>query len=169
MARYKNYSEEFKKALIKKVVLNPEGSVNAIARDAGVPSSTLGNWVRRAQIKGSGLAEKKQDKWSPEDKLNAVIKTASMNEAEKSEYCREQGIYTSDIERWRSDCLAGCTDKKTEKLNKKERAEVRRLEKETKRLQKELKRKDKALAETAALLVLKKKAQALWGDDEEDI
>jgi len=168
MSRYKSYTEKFKKALIKKVVLNPERSVTEIAKDAGVPSSTLSNWLRQAQIKGSGLTEKKQNKWSSEDKLNAVIATASMNEAEKSEYCRKQGIFTSDIDLWRSDCLAGCADKKTEKLSKKEKAKVRKLEKETKRLKKELNRKDKALAETAALLVLKKKAQALWGDDEEN-
>lgn len=169
MAQYKSYSENFKKALIKKVMLNPERSVTEIASEAGVPSTTLWNWLKRSQIKGTGLAEKKQEKWSAEDKLNAVIKTASMNEAEKSEYCRKEGIFTSDIESWRSDCLAGCAEKKAEKLTKKEKAEVRRLEKETKNLQKELRRKDKALAEAAALLVLKKKAEALWGDDEENI
>ena len=35
-------------------------------------------------------------------------------------------------------------------------------------LEKELRRKDKALAEAAALLVLQKKAQALWGDEDDD-
>ena len=35
-------------------------------------------------------------------------------------------------------------------------------------LEKELRRKDAALAETAALLVLKKKAQAIWGDEDDD-
>ncbi len=34
-------------------------------------------------------------------------------------------------------------------------------------LERELRRKDAALAETAALLVLKKKAQAIWGDGDE--
>jgi hypothetical protein len=33
-------------------------------------------------------------------------------------------------------------------------------------LERELRRKEKALAETAALLVLRKKAQAIWGEDE---
>jgi hypothetical protein len=35
-------------------------------------------------------------------------------------------------------------------------------------LEKELKRKDKALAETAALLVLKKKVQEIWGDEDDE-
>jgi hypothetical protein len=34
-------------------------------------------------------------------------------------------------------------------------------------LERELRRKDAALAETAALLVLQKKAQAIWGLDED--
>jgi transposase len=33
-------------------------------------------------------------------------------------------------------------------------------------LEKELVRKEKALAETAAILVLRKKAEAIWGDQE---
>jgi len=33
-------------------------------------------------------------------------------------------------------------------------------------LEKELRRKDKALAETAALLVLKKKVREIWGDED---
>lgn len=41
--------------------------------------------------------------------------------------------------------------------------ELKESEKERKKLEKELQRKDKALAETAALLVLSKKAHAIWG------
>ena len=36
------------------------------------------------------------------------------------------------------------------------------------RLEKELQRKEKALAEAAALLILRKKVQAIWGDREDD-
>ncbi len=35
-------------------------------------------------------------------------------------------------------------------------------------LERELARKEKALAETAALLALSKKAQAIWGDAEDE-
>ncbi len=41
-------------------------------------------------------------------------------------------------------------------------------QREIKRLKKELTRKDKALAEAAALLLVTKKMQALWGEAEED-
>ncbi len=40
-------------------------------------------------------------------------------------------------------------------------------EKRIKALERELRQKEKALAETAALLVLRKKAQAIWGDEDE--
>lgn len=50
------------------------------------------------------------------------------------------------------------------RLNK----ESKEKDKEIKKLQNELKRKEAALAETAALIVLRKKAQAIWGDSEED-
>ncbi len=46
--------------------------------------------------------------------------------------------------------------------------EMRALRQEVRTLKKELRRKDKALAETAALLVLKKKAAAIWGETEDD-
>ena len=43
-------------------------------------------------------------------------------------------------------------------------------QRELRRLKKELQRKESALAETAAMLVLRKKAEAIWGSsqDEED-
>ena len=46
--------------------------------------------------------------------------------------------------------------------------EAKKDKKQINQLEKELRRKDKALAETAALLVLRKKANAIWGEDEDD-
>ena len=46
--------------------------------------------------------------------------------------------------------------------------EIRSEKKRSKALEKELLRKERALAETAALLTLRKKAQAIWGEDEAD-
>jgi hypothetical protein len=44
--------------------------------------------------------------------------------------------------------------------------EVRKLKGELATLQRELNRKEKALSEAAALLVLQKKYQALWEDED---
>jgi len=51
-------------------------------------------------------------------------------------------------------------NKELEKKNKE-------LEKKNKELEKELARKDKALAEMAALITLKKKAEAIWGEEDQ--
>ena len=51
-------------------------------------------------------------------------------------------------------------------LTRGQRREWQRDKKKLHRLEKELRRKEKALAEAAALLVLEKKAQALWGERE---
>ena len=45
---------------------------------------------------------------------------------------------------------------------------VRQIEDRIRELERELRRKDKALAEAAAILVLRKKLNAYWGNDSED-
>ncbi len=45
---------------------------------------------------------------------------------------------------------------------------IKQEQKRVRQLSKELNRKEKALAEAAALLVLRKKAQAIWGDDADE-
>ena len=57
---------------------------------------------------------------------------------------------------------------KKDDLSAKQKSELKLLKHKIKQLTQELNRKDKALAETAALLVLKKKANLIWGEDEED-
>lgn len=85
-----------------------------------------------------------------------------MNEAELSTYCRQRGLYPDQIKQWRQAC---------EQANDWDRSQNRRLQntrkldhQRIKQLERELGRKEKALAETAALLVLRKKAQAIWGE-----
>ena len=53
-------------------------------------------------------------------------------------------------------------------MNKNYRKRLEIKEKEKEKIEKDLARKEKALAETAALLVLRKKANAIWGMDEEE-
>jgi transposase-like protein len=165
MARYTSYTNEFKDAMIQKLLTSTNKSVSSLSREAGIPISTLKNWKNKyCQNKGIVLSK---NKLKPEEKFNIVILTASMSEAEKNEYCRKNGIYPEDIERWKEDCITACAEGSGTK-SKRDRKAERKLEQETKRLKKELTRKEKALAETAALLVLKKKADALWGGQEDE-
>ena len=95
-----------------------------------------------------------------------MLESSSFTEAELAEYCRRKGIYVDEVKAWREQCLkANETTTEDPKLLK----ESLKAEKEiNKELQRELRHKEKALAETAALLVLRKKANAIWGDPEED-
>jgi hypothetical protein len=57
---------------------------------------------------------------------------------------------------------------KKDDLSIKHKSELKLLKNQIKQLTQELNRKEKALAETAALLVFKKKANLIWGEDEAD-
>ncbi|MDD6414039.1 MAG: IS3 family transposase, partial [Blautia sp.] len=101
-----------------------------------------------------------------QDKFLIVVETASMNETELAEYARKKGLYVEQIKAWKDACMNanGGIAKEAARLNR----ELRDSEKERRKLERELARKEKALAETAALLVLRKKADAIWGDPEEE-
>ena len=101
-----------------------------------------------------------------DDKLAVVIETASLNEAQLSEYCRSKGLYPEQINEWKTSALSGYQNNRQMKKEKIQNHQQDR--KKIKRLESELRRKEKALAETAALLVLSKKCQAIWGEHEED-
>lgn len=101
---------------------------------------------------------------SAEAKLSHVIAAGSLSEAEISQYCREKGIYAEQIKEWRLAFLEGQIPRKQQ--SRREKAEERKDQQKIRRLERELRRKDKALAEAAALLVLQKKLQSLYGEEE---
>jgi transposase len=156
------YSEGFKEAMIAKMTGSEPKSATGLAEEMGVSQSTLSRWLREYGRVGStpmeGRMEKQPRNWGPEQKLRAVVAYEALEEQQKGKYLREQGLYAVEIERWRRQVLAAL-EKKPSKGN----PESRRV----KELERELRRKEKALAETAALLVLKKKLQQIWGDRED--
>jgi len=94
------------------------------------------------------------------------METALLSEIEISQYCRKKGLFPEQIQEWKVAC---------EKANDWDKHSSQQLEhavkeerQKNKLLARELNRKEKALAETAALLVLRKKAQAIWGTEEEE-
>jgi len=101
---------------------------------------------------------------SSEEKFAVVIESASLNEVELSEYCRRKGLYPEQIQAWRKTCLQA----NASATPKVDQTQVRAQAKQIKQLEAELRRKEKALAETAALLVLQKKVQAIWGEPEDE-
>jgi transposase len=79
------------------------------------------------------------------------------------EWIRKHGLHTEHLTLWERE-LEGFVKNKDQDL-KQENAQ---LKKELKELKKQAKRDKAAMAEALALLTLKKKADALLGQDEED-
>jgi len=156
-----NYSDDFKDAMIRKMSGPAARSATALASEVGVSQGTLSRWLRdrgRFGATGGKVDSKKRSKnWTAIEKLQAVVAYEGLEESEQGQYLRSHGLYSVEIERWRDEMLEGL-NQKPKKGDPKERR-IRELESE-------LRRKEKALAETAALLVLKKKAQEIWGDSE---
>jgi len=162
------YSLEFKENVVRRLMPPNAESVAQVHRDTGVSEATLYLWRNEYRDKGMAVPAdpSNPENWSGENKLAVVIETASLNEAQLSEYCRKKGLYPEQISRWREGAAMGNArlddlDRSTRRLLSKEKKRIRRLERE-------LKRKEKALAEAAALLVLEKKAQAIWGEPADD-
>ncbi len=76
-------------------------------------------------------------------------------------FLRKEGVHQAQLDEWRAaaeQALDVTVAAKAEATHAQELAALR----------KELARKDKALAEAAARLVLRKKLEALWGDEDDD-
>ena len=89
-----------------------------------------------------------------------------MSELQLGEYLRSNGILREETDTWRAICESA-NDKAAANAQKYRTALTAELAR-SRKLEAELTRKEKALAETAALLVLRGKAQAIWGDNGED-
>ena len=157
-----SYPLQFKENVVK-MVLTGTDSQAQIAKDMGVPGSTMRYWLKKAQSTGDTIMakhEKRPQDWSSKEKLDALLESAKLTDEQLGAWCRQKGIHTHHLEKWK---IEFSKDQSRNKDNN-----VRQLKKEVKDLQKELNRKDKALAETTALLVLKKKVDTIWGDNRDD-
>ena len=164
MARY---SSERKESILKKLLPPINLTVAEVARQEGMSAQTLYTWRDKAKRLGKPVLGKKlsTEDWSAEAKLATVVETMSLSESQLSQYCREKGLYPEQVKRWKQECLQGFQN--SEAVNKVSQRQSKSDKAEIKILKKDLRRKEKALAETAALLVLRKKLDALWEDDEE--
>ena len=154
------YPKDLKSSIISKMLPPLNQSVSDLAKETGIPYNTLYTW-RASTLKKNGIM-KKSSSFSPEQKLNIIMETACLSQAELSTYCREKGLFPEEIAQWKANALSGFHDASQQNKVDKE------LMLENKKLKKELRRKDKALAETAALLVLRKKLNAFYEAEEED-
>ena len=142
-------------------LLPPESAaIDVVAREIGIGTDTLARWREDARSRTTlGRA------WSAGSRLEAVLTTAAMNEANKSAWCRSHGAYPEELAEWRASATTALAA--PEELRASPQA-TRQDRKRIKELERELLRKDRALAETAALLVLSKKMQAIFNQGEDE-
>lgn len=164
MTNNKKYTREYKQRILESLMPPQNKTVPQVAKEENINRNTLYGWVKVARESGASIPNSSpshQKKWRKEDKFKMVMETYSMNETELSAYCREHGLYVSEIKDWAKRLEQSLDDKI-------DSAELTAEKNRSRQLEKELSRKEKALAEAAALLVLRKKAEAIWGDPEED-
>ncbi len=167
------YPAERRESVVRKLLSDPDRPIRELSQETGVSTWTLYDWRRQALNQGESVVGNRQHpgklKGKPHAagaKLAAVMETSAMNEAELAEYCRAKGFYPEEIKAWRAQAEAAMAGGLVPAKALRDALSLER--KRIKELERELHRKEKALAETAALLTLRKKAAAIWGDQEEE-
>lgn len=159
-----SYTEDFKKNAVETLLRPKSGGLRATSRKFNIPDSTLFSWKKK-YASNIGMKKSNQAKiWSSKEKLESLLKTASMSEEELGEYLRINGLYLSDLESFKTSYIEGVSVKGRPTIN----PEITALRKKNKVLDRDLKRNQKALAEQTARIILLKKSQEIWGDLEED-
>lgn len=158
-----NYSEDFKKKMLKKLVPPFNKTNKALSLEVGVSAETIRNW-RNKYLNNNKVDASSQKKVniSNAEKYKLLLKAKSLTENEYGKWLRSNGLYSTQIELWEDEL-----EKIMKDDLKKLKIDNSKLKDENKKLKKDLEKKDKALSEASALLILKKKANLIWGEEEE--
>jgi transposase len=170
----KAYSETVKARMIARLVGPRSVSATALCKETGISQATLSRWLagaakiepvarkhdrRSAERRPTGATDttRRSRTRSGAEKLAIVARAAELDGEDLGAFLRTEGVHLAELEQWRE-------------VAEEALGAAKRLapSKETRRLKAELARKEKALAETAALLVLKKKVAEIWGDEDDD-
>lgn len=172
------FTQSFKiRAVEKALSRDKETSIKEVASSLEVGLSTLTTWIRQSRQRELEVSsndnrlgttemttEKRPQDWRLDERLQMIIDCASLEEEAVNKLCREKGLFAHHVKQWKEDFLSGGLNNSSQS----KQSNVKELKQENKALKKELNRKDKALAETAALLVLQKKVNAIWGSSEDN-
>ncbi len=168
MKQRRTFSEDFKKTVIQKLLVPDSPGPSKIAEEFGIHDSTLYNWKQKYAksliMKNSKNSNVKD--LSAEQMLEAIIKTASMDEQEFGEYLRSNGLHSSDLEGFKAEFINLKKEKKRGRPQLD--PELVTLRKEKIQMERNLRRNEKALAEYAARVILLKKSHEIWGTNEDD-
>lgn len=162
----KQYPQSVRDSILKQI-LKDGREVSVVASENGIPYNTAWNWVKAAESSGnvggttSSETTKRPEDFTPAERLALLLEASKVTDEELGVFLRQHGLFSSTLDEWRTAALGGLCDRPVPR----NRAEEKRIQE----LERELARKDRALAEVGALLVLRKKVQALWEDEEHDV
>ncbi len=93
------YSPARKAAVLKRMLPPNKMAIRQLSKEEGISEGTLHTWRSHARGKGQLLpdADTGPEGWSSRDKFAAVLETATLNEADLSEYCRKRGPFPEQI------------------------------------------------------------------------
>ena len=158
------YSKRLKETALRKILPPENRSVPDVAREMGISEQTIYNWKKQAENGSLFLEETSSPMQTGQlEQYNLILESKLIGEDRIGEWLREKGLHSEHLNLWEQE-IKDTLNNKDNKL----KLENQKLKKEKKLLEKELHRKEKALAEMAALLTLKKKAEAIWGDGEDE-
>ncbi len=159
------YTKEKKEHALALMAAPQNKAVPEVSRLTGISEATLYLWRQQARNSGRAVPGdgSNPEQWSAADKFAVVLETAALGEAELAEYGRSKGVFVEQIRRWRTEAQAALSERE----NSARAGERAQDKKRIRALEKDLRRKEKALAETAALLVLSRKYEALRTDGED--
>ena len=155
------YSEDFKKEMVKKLLPPMNKTNKELSLEIGVSAETIRNWRLRYINDKLDATSQKSINMSNAEKYRLVLEAKSLSEEDYGKWLRAKGFYSSQIKLWEEE-LENIMKDDLKKL----KADNSKLKDENKKLKKDLEKKDKALSEVSALLILKKKANLIWGEGE---
>lgn len=162
------YSSAFKEQALVKVYSRGDRTIQSVAEELNVKLQTLKIWMKRKmkqtrEQSPNDVKEKRPQDWRVEEQLQALHETYGLTGEALNAWCRERGLFAHHLTSWKA---AFCSIQTTAETVPPSKRELRDLKDENHQLKRELNRKEKALAQAAALLILQKKFQALWEDEE---
>lgn len=158
-------------------LLSKELSISEAVEQYSIGKSTISYWLRiaREQAGCGTLPNKGNPKLMASLKLpkgvtylqahTAVNAKAFMSETDFGQFCRKHGYLASTVDAW-AEWFNNHPDAVDKKLHDAQMSAMSELKKENARKDREIARKDKALADAATMLMLSKKAEAIWGAKE---
>lgn len=153
-----------KEAIIKKALSRGDKSLTEIASSNNVSTATLRRWVRDSKLAPKGDSKQVDGIMGSGERFKHLKATFGQGGVVIGAYCRKHGLYPHQLTQWEAEFMTNSAPISKQQSN----AEIKALQAEINGLKKTILRKDKVLAETMALLILKKKATQIWGESEDD-